>query len=109
MNWLHYLLEANLYLAVAYSCYWLLFRKQTFYTANRIYLLVSTVLCFVIPLVQVGRYEPPKAVAQAPQTVQIVLYDAEPSVTPVPSHAFLTPNKATQAIYWLVASQCAFG
>jgi hypothetical protein len=109
MNWLHYLLEANLYLAVAYGCYWLLFRKQTFYTANRVYLLASTVLCFVIPLVQVGRYVPPKAVMQTTHTVQVIAYDAKPDITPAPSNAFFTLNEAAQAIYWLVAaSMCVW-
>jgi len=109
MNWLHYLLEANLYLAVAYGCYWLLFRKQTFYTANRIYLLASTVLCFVIPLVQVGRFEPPKMAVQAKQPVQIISYGTQPGLTHAPNNAFLRLNEAAQAIYWLVvASMCVW-
>ncbi|CAM3669076.1 M56 family metallopeptidase [Mucilaginibacter galii] len=104
MNWLHYLLEANLYLAVAYGCYWLLFRKQTFYTANRIYLLASTVLCFVIPLVQVSTSAPVQSVTQTVQTTATVVGVSQTAVAPVVSTLFLTPNKALQAIYWLAVA-----
>jgi|GEM_PF-711036 len=109
MNWLHYLLEANLYLAVAYGCYWLLFRKQTFYTANRIYLLASTVLCFVIPLVQVSSLKPVQPVVQAVQTTANVVYATQTVVAPAANEPILTSNNALQAIYWLVAaSMCAW-
>jgi hypothetical protein len=109
MNWLHYLLEANLYLAVAYGCYWLLFRKQTFYTANRIYLLASMVFCFLIPLVQVGAQAPLQPVVQTVQTTAAVVYASETTVAPETNLPFLTPNKALQTMYWLVAaSMCVW-
>ena len=54
MNWLHYLLEANIYLGVFYALYFLLFDKETYYKLNRVYLLCTPVLSYIIPLVQVG-------------------------------------------------------
>ena len=109
MTWLHYLLEANLYLAVAYGCYWLLFRKQTFYTANRFYLLASTVLCFVIPLVQVSTLAPVQPIVQTVQTTATVVGATQTVVTHPANTLLLMPNKALQTIYWLVvASMCAW-
>jgi TonB family protein len=54
MSWLHYLLEANIYLAVFYLLYFILLDKETHYKLNRIYLLVTSVLSYIIPLVQIG-------------------------------------------------------
>lgn len=54
MNWLYYLLEANLYLALFYGCYHLLFHKETFYTINRYFLIGATLLAFALPLLQIG-------------------------------------------------------
>ncbi|WP_421942904.1 M56 family metallopeptidase [Pedobacter sp.] len=54
MNWIYYLLEANLYLTIFYAFYRLLLHKQTFYAANRFYLLCSAVLAFVLPFLQIG-------------------------------------------------------
>lgn len=54
MNWLYYLLEANLYLAAFYGFYRLLLHKETFYSLNRYYLIVTSIIAFIIPLLQVG-------------------------------------------------------
>ncbi|NHA07121.1 M56 family metallopeptidase [Mucilaginibacter sp. HC2] len=58
MNWLHYLLEANIYLAVFYAGYCLFLNRETYYTLNRIYLLLSCLISFLLPLVQVGILKP---------------------------------------------------
>ena len=103
INWLHYLLEANLYLAVAYSCYWLLFRKQTFYTANRLYLLMSTIICFIIPVVQIDYLRPAPQLVQPVQTTTQINYIAPTAISPPSAESILTPNKAITAIYSAVA------
>lgn len=54
MNWFYYLLEANLYLAAFYGCYRLLLRNETFYAANRFFLILSTLMAFSLPLLQLG-------------------------------------------------------
>lgn len=54
MNWFYYLLEANLYLSVFYGVYRLILHKETFYTANRFFLIGSSVLAFSLPFLQMG-------------------------------------------------------
>jgi hypothetical protein len=54
MNWLHYLMEANLYLAVFYTVYYVFLRNDTHYTLNRVYLLLSCAVSFIIPVIQLG-------------------------------------------------------
>jgi len=58
MNWIYYLLEANFYLVVFYLLYYFIFRKETHYQLSRAYLLVSSLLAFVIPFVQLGFLRP---------------------------------------------------
>jgi BlaR1 peptidase M56 len=58
MNWLHYLLEANLYLAVFYAGYYLFLSRETYYTLNRIYLLFSCIASFALPVMQLGILKP---------------------------------------------------
>ena len=64
MNWLHYLLEANLYLGVFYLCYVLLLKGETHYMLSRAYLLLSCVVSFVLPLIQLGFLMPVMQVVQ---------------------------------------------
>jgi hypothetical protein len=54
MNWLHYLVEANIYLAVFYACYCLFLNKETYYTLNRVYLLLSCIVSFILPVMQIS-------------------------------------------------------
>lgn len=65
MNWLHYLMEANLYLGAFYLCYCLFLNRETHYNMNRAYLLFSCLAAFVLPVVQLGILKP------APQAVTI--------------------------------------
>jgi len=65
MNWLHYLLEANLYLGVFYLCYCLFLNKETYYTLNRIYLILTCIISFIIPIVQLGILKPAEPVVQS--------------------------------------------
>jgi hypothetical protein len=50
---MQYLLKLSIALPVVYLFYWLLLRKLTFYNWNRWYLLAYTMLCFIIPLIDV--------------------------------------------------------
>ncbi len=51
MNWWHYLILANLYLAMFYGFYLLLLRKETYFMLNRVYLVSAAILSFFIPLI----------------------------------------------------------
>ena len=62
MNWLNYLIEANLYLAIFYAGYYLFLSNETHYTLNRIYLLLSCIASFIIPLIQIGLLKPAEPV-----------------------------------------------
>lgn len=54
MEWLYYLLEANLYLLLFYVFYLLFLQRETFYNANRYYLLLSSITAFLFPILQLG-------------------------------------------------------
>jgi len=58
MNWLHYLMEANLYLGVFYLCYCLFLNRETHYNMSRAYLLFSCMAAFTLPVVQLGILKP---------------------------------------------------
>jgi len=64
MNWLHYLVEANIYLAVFYLFYYLFLTKETHYLLNRIYLLSTCIISFIVPLIQIAWLKP----AELPST-----------------------------------------
>lgn len=73
MNWLYYLLEANLYLAVFYGCYRLLLHKETFYVANRFFLILSTLMAFSLPLLKIGYLNQLFASSIEPQSTGILV------------------------------------
>jgi TonB family protein len=52
MTWWHYLLLSNLYLILFFGFYVLLLRRETFFQLNRIYLVGSALMSFLIPLIQ---------------------------------------------------------
>lgn len=54
MNTIFYLIEANAYLVAFYALYRFLFQKETYYSINRIYLLGSSVISFIMPLITIG-------------------------------------------------------
>jgi len=56
MNLIHYLLEANLYLVAFYLLYVVLLRSETLYQLNRAYLLATSLIAFIIPLLQLGSW-----------------------------------------------------
>ncbi len=100
MNGLTYLLEANIYLAAAYGAYWLLLRKQTFYGANRAYLLLSIVISFAMPLVQLEL--PPdraEATLKPAQQIYFAMGNVNPATAMADQHPVLTLNKALEAIF----------
>ncbi len=54
-NWLLYLLEANIYVAVFYAFYLLVLKRETFSSINRWFLIAATVAAFVLPLAKAER------------------------------------------------------
>src|SRR6202000_2024996 len=89
MNWLHYILEANLYLAVFYTGYYLFLSRETHYTLNRFYLLFGSMVSFILPVVQLGILKP------APQTQTV---NAVHFVYTIPTATTLTPVYTTPVV-----------
>lgn len=58
MEWMYYLLEANLYLLLFYGFYKLFLQYETFYNSNRYFLLMSSLTAFVLPVLQLGFLKP---------------------------------------------------
>lgn len=58
MSWLHYLIEANIYLGVFYLCYCLFLNRDTHYTLGRVYLILCSVIAFILPLTQLSILKP---------------------------------------------------
>jgi len=89
MNWLQYLLEANLYLGIFYLCYCLFLNRETYYILNRVYLLSACIISFIIPIVQIGILKP---VAHIVQTKILIapVYLPQPNlqakIAPVVTH-----------------------
>lgn len=98
MNWIKYLLEANLYLALFYIVYYLLLRRDTYYQLNRIYLLVSSLMAFMIPLLQIGILKPVHIAAQSmPLNTAYII-----PLTPVVNMNNTVPTPVVSVNYYLV-------
>jgi TonB family protein len=97
MSWIYYLLEANFYLVVFYLLYYFIFRRETHYQLNRVYLLVSSVLAFVIPFVQLGFLRPELKVNTFTILTGQVIEEAAAPETPV-----WTINNCLLAAYLLI-------
>lgn len=52
-------LQINLYLVVFFAFYWLFLRKETFFTANRFYLILSVLASFIIPTISIDYFNWP--------------------------------------------------
>ncbi len=102
MNWWHYLLLANLYLALFYGFYILFLRKETYFMLNRIYLVSAAVLSFFIPMIQ-SEWVKNLFITQK---VQRTIYYIDPGfvyqVSPSADDSF-TVGQFFTAVYWLVA------
>jgi hypothetical protein len=55
-NFILYLLKVSLGTLVFYLCYFLFFSTDTFYLRNRIYLLISLIISFMIPLIKISGF-----------------------------------------------------
>lgn len=113
MNWLHYLAEANLYLAVFYLAYCLLLSRETHYQLNRTYLLFSCVAAFALPVLQIGTLKikaqaiekplvyamPAQAVPEAPLQMQLqTVNDYRQSAYAAQPKASATPQAAAPVV-----------
>lgn len=99
MNWLYYLLESNLYLAVFYGFYRLCLHKETFYTLNRYYLITATLLSFTLPVCTVSM------VIRLFSSPEVEILAVGPQQQNTDPHAWLLSvlSTALYILYFLVA------
>ncbi|MHB8208527.1 TonB family protein [Mucilaginibacter sp.] len=93
MNWLHYLLEANLYLALFYLAYCLFLKRDTHYRLKRIYLIFSCIISFILPVLQVSALRPVKPA----EPINTIAYTSLPvqNIKVIPSEIpIVTPTTA---------------
>ncbi|QHS57701.1 TonB family protein [Mucilaginibacter sp. 14171R-50] len=89
MSWLHYLVEANIYLGVFYLCYSLLLNRDTHYNLSRAYLIFSCIVSFVLPVTRLGILKPVEQIIieePVPSTVNQVKFTPAPIA--VATHSF---------------------
>ncbi len=102
MNWWHYLILANLYLALFYGFYLLFLRKETYFILNRVYLVSAAILSFFIPMMQ-SEWVKNLFITQK---VQRTIYYIDPGfiyqVSPQADNGF-TMAQFFAAVYWAVA------
>lgn len=79
MNWLHYLVEANIYLVIFYLTYCIFLNRDTHYQLSRFYLIFSCIVSFILPVLQISTLRPVKQVQPIsqivypiPQTMEVV-------------------------------------
>ncbi|WP_222537286.1 TonB family protein [Pedobacter polysacchareus] len=53
MSWAHYILQANIYLVIFYGFYKLFLANETYFTMNRIYLVMAGILSLAIPFLRI--------------------------------------------------------
>ncbi|MDN3579873.1 M56 family metallopeptidase [Mucilaginibacter flavus] len=100
MNWLHYLLEANLYLAVFYAGYCLFLNKETHYTLNRVYLLLSCVVSFILPVIQISTLKPAEVAQQTYIAVSPVA--SKTTAQPVINYQPQVSRLTLQDVIWYI-------
>lgn len=77
MEQLPYWVKVNLYWFLFYACYWLLFRKHTFFRWNRVYLVATLCLAMILPSIEFT--EPVKML---PAVVTEIVSNPEMTITP---------------------------
>ncbi|WP_419802005.1 TonB family protein [Mucilaginibacter sp.] len=102
MNWWHYLILANLYLALFYGFYLLFLRKETYFMLNRIYLVSAAILSFFIPMMQSEWVRNLFITQKVQQTIYYInpgfVYQVSPQI-----NTGFTVAQVFTTVYWLVA------
>lgn len=99
-----YIIKSSGILLLLYGYYWLFLRKQTFFTINRFYLLISLFLGMILPFVSVevsnpiltaGKFHPTLYMDHFFSEVNTSANDIATPITPQKSFSYILP-----AIYW---------
>lgn len=76
MDTLHYVFKVNLCWVIFYATYQILFRKHTFFTANRLYLLASLLAGMYIPVLEVREQLDSSAIERSMASAHASLVDS---------------------------------
>ncbi|MBT8185260.1 MAG: M56 family metallopeptidase [Eudoraea sp.] len=87
---LEYLLKASGVLIVFYITYHLFLKKETFFLANRHFLLAGLMAAFILPLLTITRYVDTTPVAQANYSDIPITFSEVSTATPIDWFAILT-------------------
>jgi hypothetical protein len=93
---LQYLLKLTISLSIVYLFYQLLLRRLTFYNWNRWYLLIYSMVCFVIPFINVFTF-----IVGRPALRELAFVNYIPAITQI------TPGNTTASVginWWLVTA-----
>lgn len=82
MELLRYVLLTNALLAVVSVGYYLLLRRQTFFTANRLALWIGLAGALILPLLKLPDWRPPSVRAAMERTAQIIVPTVLPPTSP---------------------------
>lgn len=91
METLLYFGKVNIYWILFYACYWLLFRKHTFFVWNRAYLIGSLLISFLLPIISIPETE---------QAVAPTLFYSVDAVTSVP-FSTVTEYSVPETFDWM--------
>jgi len=91
METLRYFGEVNLYWILFYGCFWLMFRKHTFFHWNRIYLAGTLIFSFALPFVKF-----PETSRTVP--IPVSVYNATNSVKKAPAVVLVNSKMRNPAV-----------
>mgnify|MGYP003675969537 CR=1 FL=1 len=97
---LPYLAKVNFFFILFYACYWVMFRKYTFFKWNRYYLVFSLLLSLAIPLITL----PEKAIAEVSTIIptSIETYGAYEASSPI------IVAQTSESFSWLLLLQLVY-
>jgi hypothetical protein len=93
---LQYILKLTISLTVVYLFYQLFLRRLTFYNCNRWYLLIYSMVCFIIPVINVFTI-----IVQQPSLRESAIINYIPAITQMPT---ATGTTTAAGINWLQVS-----
>src|SRR5688572_13298098 len=97
LNLIPYIIKLSISLSIVYLFYLLCLRRLTFYTWNRWYLLLYTMICFIIPFVSLYSLFPKPAIEQSPIVQYIPSIE---QITNKHTHAWVTDPAFTMNIIY---------
>lgn len=106
MPLLQYIVRMSICLALMYLFYRLVLKKFTFYQYNRLYLTGYSLLCYILPVINISRLYQPQSQSQLPRIQQTIISTipqvALISEAKAPSAQLSIPDYSTLVI-WIIA------